>query len=127
MKKINFLELKKNAAWEEKKNPKGAKAYFDDALWYLLPKASTPKHIMFSIRTTNANVETCDFRLTTLLDYEQIDEQCRLKIKAKADKKAALIAKDKKKAEEEEKKRANLRRLQSSVKRKECKQVRSFK
>lgn len=34
----NFLQLTKNKAWEEK-NKNGAKAYFDDALWYMMEDA----------------------------------------------------------------------------------------
>lgn len=70
--KRDYLELIKNAAWDEKSNKDGAKAYYNDGLWYMLPKAQQPKHIMFSCRTTNADRESCDFRLTTLLDSDAI-------------------------------------------------------
>lgn len=72
IKEIKYLSMKKN---------KKAKAYFDDGLWYHFA-ATQPKHISFTVSTETEDRETCDFRLTKLMDKDAREAQCE------ADKKA---------------------------------------
>lgn len=105
---VTYLELRKKAPWE-KKNAEGAKAFFDDGIWYMFDKPIKPRHIHFGVNTETADRETCDFRLTTIKNKEEIagaqkeyTEKCLAADKCQDEKKAAGIVKDDAKAEDGE-------------------------
>lgn len=43
-----------------------ANGFFDDGLFYIFPSNKQPRHVKFMVSTGSPEVESCDFRLTTL-------------------------------------------------------------
>jgi hypothetical protein len=78
-----------------KKND-GAKAFFDDGLWFWLGEKSEdgklkPKHVKFLVNTGTQEKETCDVRLTSILTLEELGEEPAARKKVREDKKRAQL------------------------------------